>query len=89
MKLGNLYATRNVDALMHENRKFKDEINTALNKYIQNDWGDTCPEDIKLNNEALNLEERIFAVYKTCEGPVWIITDGHRSSTTILFPSEY
>ena len=89
MILGNLYATRKIDALMHENKEFSDDIHSALSKYIHNDWGDTCPEDINLNNEALNLEDRIFAVYKTCEGPVWIITDGYRCSTTILFPSEY
>lgn len=89
MKLGNLYSTRNVDSLVQENKQFRDEINAALNKFINNDWGDTCDEDVEMNNEALDSGERILAVYKTCEGSVWIISEYGRSSTTILFPSEY
>lgn len=89
MKLGNLYATRKVEALMHENRKFSDDIHTALNKYIHNDWSDTCPEDVEVNNISINQDGRILAVYETIEGRIWIITDEYRTSTTILFPSEY
>nr|WP_312577706.1 hypothetical protein [Sedimentibacter sp.] len=89
MKLGNLYSTRNVDSLVQENKQFRDEINAALNKFINNDWGDTCDEDAEMNHEALNSGERILAVYKTCKGYVWIISEYGRSSTTILFPSEY
>ena len=89
MKLGNLYSTRNVDSIVQENKLFRDEINVALNKFINNDWGDTCDEDVETNNEALDSGERILAVYKTCKGPVWIISEYGRSSTTILFTSEY
>jgi len=35
------------------------------------------------------MGERILAAYETCKGRIWLITDAYRSSTTILFPSEY
>lgn len=89
MKIGNLYATKSIDLLMQESSHFRDDINTALNKYIHNDWGETCPEDVKANNEALKHGGRIIAAYETYKGRVWMITDEYRSSTTILFPSEY
>lgn len=37
MKLGNLYTTRRIDELIQENKQFKDEINTVLNKYLNHD----------------------------------------------------
>ena len=52
--------------------------------------GITCEEDAEMNTEAVNNgDDRILAVYKTCKGNIWIITEWDRSVTTILFPSEY
>ena len=89
MKLGNLYATRRVEDLMQSNSKFRDDVNTALNLYIYEDWGITCSQDAQANDEALALGERILAAYKICKGKILIITDAYRSSTTVLFPFEY
>lgn len=89
MKLGCLFGTRKIDLLMQTNNQFSDEINESINKFINNDWGDTCPEDALLNNLALETGERIVAVYKTCKGQIWIISEHDRKSTTLLFPSEY
>lgn len=89
MKLGNLYATWNIDVSMQENKMFRDEVNQALGKFINNDWGDTCLEDSTLNNLALDTGERVIAVYNTCKGRIWIISDYGRETTTVLFPSEY
>lgn len=89
MKLGNLYATRRVEDLMQRNLKFRNDVNTAINMYTYADWGITCSEDAQANDEAVAMGERILAVYKTCKGRIWIITDAYRSNTTILFPSEY
>ena len=89
MKLGCLYGTREIDSLMQKSIQFSGEINEAISKFINNDWGDTCPEDALLNNLALDMGERIVAVYKTCKGLIWIISEHDRKSTTILFPSEY
>ena len=89
MKLGNLYATRRIEDLMERNLRFRDDVNTALNMFLYDDWGVTCSEDAQANDEALALGERILATYEPCKGRIWIITDAYRSSTTILFQSEY
>ena len=89
MRIGNLYATRSIDELMQENKYFRDELNQALGKFINNDWGITCDEDVLLNNLAVETGERIVAVYNTCKGKIWIISEYERTATTILFPSEY
>lgn len=89
MKIGVLYATRQIDSLMKKNIQFSEEIDEAIYKFANNNWGDTCPEDALLNNLALETGERIVAVYKTCKGQIWIISEHDRKSTTLLFPSEY
>lgn len=89
MKLGCLYGTNRIESLMQENNRFRNEINDAINKFVNKDWGVTCPEDTLLNDLASETGERIIAVYATCYGPVWIISEYERQATTILFPSEY
>lgn len=89
MKLGNLFATRRVEDLMFENSRFREDVNNAINMYMYEDWGVSCSEDSQANDEALAMGERILAAYETCKGRIWLITDAYRSSTTILFPSEY
>ena len=62
----------------------------ALKKYANCNWGITCNDDAAMNNDAvLSGENRILAVYDTCKGNIWIITEWDRSATTVLFPSEY
>lgn len=89
MKLGNLYATRSIESLMQENQKFRDDINASIGKFLRNNWGATCPEDSILNDLAVKTKERVVAVYSTCKGKIWIITEYGHEVTTILFPSEY
>ena len=77
---------------MEVNGEFANFVYNAFNRYVHRDWGDTCSEDCVSNNMALELGERIFAVYKYPghrEWTIWIITEWDRSCTTILFPSEY
>lgn len=62
----------------------------SLERYKNADWGDTCEEDKKQNDEAVKNGERILAVYKyNAEKSIWIITEWDRSVTTILFLEEY
>ena len=62
----------------------------CVQRHINLDFGDLDPEDIERNNEATNDGGRIFSSYIAEGGTkVWIITEADRSSTTILFPSEY
>lgn len=60
-----------------------------LNRHITGDWGDVEPEDSVSNDHAWLSGERIFSVYNTPEGKIWIITEWDRSATTIMLPEEY
>lgn len=69
------------------------EIHKAVSLHICGDWGNTCPEDAKMNDEAVKNGDRIFSVYKFGDRTLWIITDaeynGRRNATTLMLPSEY
>lgn len=66
-----------------------------LDRHSRGDWGDVCPEDAALNDEALTDGSRLLSLYTLRTGEkLWVITeaetdDGHRSHSTILKPSEY
>ena len=66
-----------------------------LDRHAACDWGQVCPEDAHLNDEAVTSGDRIISVYSTLKGvKIWIITEatdgkGQRAATTILLPSEY
>jgi hypothetical protein len=95
-EIGKVVATRRVWDLMTENQQFHDFVSGCLSRYILYDWGDTCPEDWRANNEAALHGERVMAVYNIPEDMesefeehLWIITERDRSATTLLFPSDY
>lgn len=90
-ELGAIVATASVNERMKSDKNFASFVQLSLGKYINCDWGDTCEEDKQTNEDALRDGERLLAVYnyrKTGE-TIWIITEWDRSTTTILFPSEY
>lgn len=83
---------RGVADLEQSDRGFAVFVNDSLRRYISHDWGDTCEEDSRANDEALKDGERILAEYHESDHPdwrIWIITEWNRSVTTILFPDEY
>lgn len=90
-ELGRVVVTTSIDMLMTTDSSFCSFVQVSLGKYVQCDWGDTCAEDRKNNDEALNDGERILAVYidNLTNKTIWIITEWDRSVTTILFPEEY
>lgn len=66
------------------------EIDRALTRHFQGDWGELSPEDRRLNNEALTAGLRLFSAYRTSQGrKFWIITEADRSATTVLLPEDY
>lgn len=90
--LGNLVQTRGVASRRMTNPKFDEHVRKSLARYIDADWGDLDPDDKALNDEALDVGNRILAAYTSAEYPdfkIWIITEWDRSVTTILFPHEY
>ena len=89
--IGDIFVTPDLGNAMENSIKFKNQVHEAFMKYLSCNWGDTCPEDGALNNYSAQNpgEGRIFAVYNTCKGRIFIITEWDRSVTTILFPYEY
>lgn len=91
-EFGHTVETAGVNAAREENPEFSKFVNESFMRYIFGDWGDTCEEDAKQNDESAENGERILAVYKypgNDELTIWIITEWDRSATTILFPHEY
>lgn len=90
--LGKVYVTSSVHERIEESKGFQKFVRESLLSYIGGDWGDTGDEDKDSNDRAIeNGEDRILAVYiypETGER-ILIVTEWDRSSTTILFPSEY
>lgn len=61
-----------------------------LQRHQRGDWGETCPEDAQLNEEAVQDGGRIFSAYVLSTGvKVWVITEADRAATTALLPDEY
>lgn len=92
-QLGKLMSTRRVYDRRMNDMIFDSFVWDSLAKYINCDWGDTCPEDSEMNDEAVKSGcDRILAVYIPKSGEkdkIWIITESDHSATTILFPDEY
>lgn len=88
---GEIIFTRGVYDRMLSDRSFREFVQLSIGKYLGCDWGDTCDEDWKRNDEAIQDGNRIFAVYKnsSMDVTILIITMADRSITTVLFPHEY
>ena len=89
--LGQVVVAKGVDEKMKEDRSFRVFVQVSIGRYVHIDWGQTCDEDAKVNNRAIQNGERIRAVYKQpkTDITIWIITEADRSVTTILFPDMY
>ena len=85
VQLGNVFVTRYAAKLLN-----KDDVFTALGQHLTTDWGGLELQDWKANDEALEFGGRILSSYRDKDAnKFWIITEGDRSSTTILLPQEY
>ena len=99
MELGQTVMTRGIAEAMEMSFYFKIFVIDSLKRYEDEDWGEMCREDWRENDNALAEGRRVFASYAlpetvwlqapTKEDKIWIITEGDRSCTTILFPEEY
>jgi len=89
-EIGTLVFTRTINDTIADNKKFAEEITSALRSYINAEWGVLSLSDKKANDSAVKTgEDRILAAYHTSKGKVYIITEWDRSYTTILFAYEY
>lgn len=83
--LGQLYATPGAMQALTSS-----DIQTALSRHLQGDWGELTSEDIEANNDALQDGSRLLSAYSGENGiRFWVITEWDRSVTTVLLPSEY
>jgi len=88
--------TRAVSDAIAESLEFAQFVVDSVNRFANEDFGDTNPEDNELNLSAVKAwkendqdrMDRVLAVYKGLE-TIWIITEWDRSVTTIMFPSDY
>ncbi len=61
-----------------------------LDRHASCDWGDVSPGDREVNNAAAAGDGMLLSAYTTDMGDrLWVITNGDRSVTTILLPTEY
>lgn len=87
---GQLVVTRAVHDMMSNNAKFEKHVHLSIERHLAGDWGDVCDDDRVANELALQSGDRLFSAF-TIEGmpKIWVITEGDRSATTVLFPDEY
>ena len=92
---GQLVQTSRIFDASCEHQPFFAFIRSCIARHLRGDWGDCCEQDQDSNEMALQGGGRLFSVYVIppqlfpMESKIWIITEGDRSYTTVLFPSEY
>lgn len=64
-------------------------VREYLHRHTHGDFGDVPAEDAASNTHAIRAGGRIISAYRMAGERVWIITEADRSSSCILFPSEY
>ena len=90
----NVVVTAAVHHKMEGNPAFSQEVAITIFRFQSLDWGDTCREDRKTNEESLRTGDRLFAVYNTTGGRIYVIADAVDPGQpyrliTVLFPSDY
>lgn len=88
-----LITTASVNEDIATDHWFAKFVSLSIRRFVNLDWGETDPDDAKLNDEALFDSSRILAVYKGYK-TIWIIADsrldsGIRQALTVMYPEEY
>jgi len=84
--LGQVVAT---PAVLEHLERYGINASEYLNRHVRGDWGEVPPEDAAGNEFAITRRLRLLSSYTIAGERVWIITEADRSSTCLLFPSEY
>ena len=82
--IGQVVITANAEARLNPIN-----VEQGLSRHARGDWGDICPEDASLNEDALKEGDRLVSVYGEGDRKFWIITECDRSVTTVLMPEDY
>ncbi|WP_409967664.1 hypothetical protein RFF05_13955 [Bengtsoniella intestinalis] len=83
-ELGRIVATPSIVELFSQA-----EIEGAITRHSQGDWGDLSTNDVRENELALVAGNRLLSAYRHDHGTMWVITEGDGSTTTLLLPDEY
>ena len=86
------YMTAGIGNDMDADNRFACEIGDVIHRYVTQDWGDLCEQDMEFNRRALKEGGRILAAYQTSRGKVYVITDDTLAMptvTTVLYAHEY
>lgn len=88
-----IYFSMSITQMTASSLEFSKEITTSISRFKRMDWGDTSPEDVLVNDDALKHIDRVLAVYNTSMGKIWIIAESENGNEytviTILLPTEY
>lgn len=72
------------------NRLPGEDVQSALRRHANCDWGELDEHDRLENEMALQLGNRLLSAYTDRNGTkFWIITEADRSVTTVLLPEDY
>lgn len=71
-------------------------IGVSLQRHLACDWGNVGKSDAAANNRALREGDRLLSVYNipatlafgAPARKLWVISEGTRECTTILFPGD-
>ncbi len=69
-----------------------DDLQMLMRRHAGGDWGDVPEADKRMNDAAVKIGARIISAYVLMgDGSerIWIVTEGDRSATSVLLPSEY
>lgn len=87
--LGQVVMTHALNEWVQQDPARYEFLLASLDRHHSGDWGNVCPEDAQVNEEALLCGNRILSLYDYEGTFIWIITEADRSVTTLLFPSDY
>ena len=61
----------------------------CLDRHRVGDWGDVDPEDWTTNQDSVASGGRLLSAYNVADRLIWVVTEGDRSTTTLLKPEDY
>lgn len=68
----------------------REDVLAALERFVCGDWGEVDPYDAAQNEQALQDGGRLLSVFRSsCGASFWIVTEGDRSTTSVILPDEY
>jgi hypothetical protein len=84
--LGRVYWSPGASALLGR-QPLEFEVQLLL-RHQSGDWGDMDEDDIRANEAAVKYGASVLSIYTIDGEGLWVVSEGDRSSTTVLTPGE-